>query len=66
MYSSTHSLTSALNGGEWSASRPGRFDSTERAFVTNSERGWMGPTFGLDAEVKREITTKREEQNGTS
>jgi hypothetical protein len=25
MYSSTHSLTSALDGGEWSASRPGRF-----------------------------------------
>jgi hypothetical protein len=25
MYSSTRSLTSALGGGEWSASRPGRF-----------------------------------------
>jgi hypothetical protein len=24
-YSSTHSLTSALDGGEWSASHPGRF-----------------------------------------
>jgi hypothetical protein len=24
-FSSTHSLTSALDGGEWSASRPGRF-----------------------------------------
>jgi hypothetical protein len=24
-YSSTHSLTLALDGGEWSASRPGRF-----------------------------------------
>jgi hypothetical protein len=24
-YSSTHSLTSALDGGEWSVSRPGRF-----------------------------------------
>jgi hypothetical protein len=24
-YSSTHLLTSALDGGEWSASRPGRF-----------------------------------------
>jgi hypothetical protein len=24
-YSSTHSLTSTLDGGEWSASRPGRF-----------------------------------------
>jgi hypothetical protein len=31
MYSSTHSLTSALDGGEWSASRPGRFTPRERA-----------------------------------
>jgi len=25
MYSSTYSLSSELDGGEWSASRPGRF-----------------------------------------
>jgi hypothetical protein len=31
MYSSTHSLISALDGGEWSASRPGRFTPRERA-----------------------------------
>jgi hypothetical protein len=30
-YSSTHSLISALDGGEWSASRLGRFISRERA-----------------------------------
>jgi hypothetical protein len=30
-YSSTHSLTSALDGGEWSASRLGRFTPRERA-----------------------------------
>jgi hypothetical protein len=30
-YSSTHSLTSALDGGEWSVSRPGRFIPRERA-----------------------------------
>jgi hypothetical protein len=30
-YRSTHSLTSALDGGEWSASRPGRFTPRERA-----------------------------------
>jgi hypothetical protein len=30
-YCSTHSLTSALDGGEWLASRPGRFTSRERA-----------------------------------
>jgi hypothetical protein len=28
-YSSTHFLTSALDGGEWSASRPGRFTPRE-------------------------------------
>jgi hypothetical protein len=27
MYSSTHSLTLTLDGGEWSASRPSRFTS---------------------------------------
>jgi hypothetical protein len=31
VYSSAHSLTSALDGGEWSASRPGRFTPRERA-----------------------------------
>jgi hypothetical protein len=30
-YSSTYSLTSPLDGGEWSASRPGLFTSRERA-----------------------------------
>jgi hypothetical protein len=29
-YSSTHSLTSAIDGGEWSAWRPGRFTPKER------------------------------------
>jgi hypothetical protein len=33
MYSSTHSLTLALDGREWSASRPGRFTSSERTLV---------------------------------
>jgi hypothetical protein len=34
----THSLTSALDGGEWSASRPGRFISKERSPDTH----WIG------------------------
>jgi hypothetical protein len=34
-YSSTHSLTSALDGDEWSASRPGRFTPRERARGTH-------------------------------
>jgi hypothetical protein len=31
VYSSIHSLTSALDGGEWSALRPGRFTPREGA-----------------------------------
>jgi hypothetical protein len=38
MYSSTHPLTLALDGGEWSASRTGRFTSRER--VPGYEAGW--------------------------
>jgi hypothetical protein len=52
-YSSTHSLTSALDGGEWSASRPGRFTPRERALGTHWIRGWVGPRAVLDAVVKR-------------
>jgi hypothetical protein len=39
-YSSTNSFTSALDGGEWSASRPGRFTARERAAGTL----WLGGT----------------------
>jgi len=39
-------LTSALDGGEWSASCPGRFSPRERAHVTN----WIGgPRTVLEA-----------------
>jgi hypothetical protein len=49
MYSSIHSLTSALDGGEWLVSRPGRFTSRERGPGTHWIGGWVGPTAGLDA-----------------
>jgi hypothetical protein len=49
MYSSTHSLTSALDGGEWSASRPGRFTPRQRAPRTHWIGGWVGPRAVLDA-----------------
>jgi len=52
-YSSTHSLTSALDGSEWSASRPGRFISRERAPGTYYIGVWVGPRAGLDAVAKR-------------
>jgi hypothetical protein len=53
-YSSTHS-TSALDGGEWSASRPARFTPSERAPGTHWIEGWVGPRAVLDAVVKRKI-----------
>jgi hypothetical protein len=34
-YSSMHSLTLALDGGEWSASHPGRFTPRERDLGTH-------------------------------
>jgi hypothetical protein len=43
MYSSTHSLISALDGGECSVSRPGRFTPKERAPGTHWIGGWVGP-----------------------
>jgi hypothetical protein len=48
-------LTSALNEGEWSASRPGRFTPSEIDPGTHWIGGWMGPRAGLDAVVKRKI-----------
>jgi hypothetical protein len=41
-------LASAVVGGEWSASRPGRFTPGERAPDTLWIVGWMGPSTGLD------------------
>jgi hypothetical protein len=54
-YSSIHSLTSALGGGDWSASHPGRFTLSERAPGTHWIGGWVGPRVGLDAVVKRKL-----------
>jgi hypothetical protein len=44
---STHSLTSALDGGEWLASRPGRYTPRERAPDIHWIGGWEGPTDDL-------------------
>jgi hypothetical protein len=50
-YSSTCSLTSALDG-ELSASRPSHFTPMETATGTHWIGGWVGPRAGLDAVVK--------------
>jgi hypothetical protein len=56
-------LTSALEGGEWSASRPGRFTSRERAPGTHWIGGWVGPRAVQNAVVKREIPSPRRKSN---
>jgi hypothetical protein len=46
-------LTSALVGGEWSASRPGGLTPWEIAHGFNSIRGWVGPRTGVDDMERR-------------
>jgi hypothetical protein len=53
-------LTSALDGGEWSASRPCRFTPGEVAPGTHGIGGWVGPRVGLGAVEKRNILLCRE------
>jgi hypothetical protein len=41
-------LTSTIAGGEWLASRPGRFTPGERAPGTHWIGGWVDPRAGLN------------------
>jgi hypothetical protein len=55
-YSSYSFSTSALDGGEWSASRPGRaFTPGESIPGTHCTGGWVGPRAGLDTEDRGKI-----------
>jgi hypothetical protein len=58
-----HSLTSALDGGEWSVSRTGRFIPREKAPDTQCIGGWVGPRAGLDMVSERKIPSPRRESN---
>jgi hypothetical protein len=62
-YSSTYSFTLALDGGEWSASRPGRFTHRERDPGTHWIGGCVGPRAVLDTLGKRKIPSPRRELN---
>jgi hypothetical protein len=62
-YSSKHSLTSALDGGEWLDSRLGRFIPKERTPGAHWKRSWVGPIASLDTVVKRKTLSPRRESN---
>jgi hypothetical protein len=50
-----HSLTLALDGGEWSASHPGHFTPRKRAPGIHWIGGWVGPRAILDMMLKKKI-----------
>jgi hypothetical protein len=50
-------ITSALVGGEWSASRPRRFNPRERDPGSRRIGDWMGPRASLDDVEKRKFLT---------
>jgi hypothetical protein len=56
------SLISALDGGEWSDSRPDRFTYEESAPGTHWIGGWVGPKAALDAANKKKSVPFREPQ----
>jgi hypothetical protein len=56
-------LTSAVYGGEWSASYPGRLTSRERAPGIHCIGGRVGPRPGLDTVSKIKIPSPRRESN---
>jgi hypothetical protein len=56
-------LTSALDGGEWSASRFSRSTARERVPGTHWRGGWVGPRAVVDALVKRNIPSPHRESN---
>jgi hypothetical protein len=57
MYSFNHSLTSALDEGDWSASRLGSFTPRKRAVDTPWIGGCVSPRAVLEVVVKRKILT---------
>jgi hypothetical protein len=50
-------LTSALDGGKWSASRSGCFKPERKAPGTHWIGGWVGPRTGLDEVERRKFLT---------
>jgi hypothetical protein len=59
-------LTSALDGGEWSALRLSHFTPRERPSDTHVVGGWVGPRAGLDVVLKRKIPSPCRDSNWRS
>jgi hypothetical protein len=62
-YSSTHSLTSALDGGEWSASRSGRFTQGKSPRYPLDRRLGGPQSRSGHGMVKRKIPSPRQESS---
>jgi hypothetical protein len=60
-----HSLTSVVDGGEWSALHLGRFTPRERTPGAHWIGGWVGPRTILDAVEKKKIPSPRQECAGS-
>jgi hypothetical protein len=58
-----HVFVISAPGGEWSASRPGRFIPGERAPGNHWIGDWVGPEVDLDAMEKRKIPSPHREPN---
>jgi hypothetical protein len=58
-----HSLTLALDGGEWSTSCPGCFTPRERAPGTDWIGGWVGPRAGPDMVSTRKSPSSHHDSN---
>jgi hypothetical protein len=56
-------LTAALDGGVWSALRPGRFALRERASGPQWIGRWVSPRAGLDTVVKIKIPSSCRDSN---
>jgi hypothetical protein len=56
-------LTSAVIGGEWPASRPGRFTPVKGHRVPILIGGWVGPRTGLDDTERRKISCPCRDSN---
>jgi hypothetical protein len=53
------SLTSTLDAGEWSASRPDCFAPGETALIIHWIADWVGPSIDLDAMEMNKAYTDR-------